>query len=212
MMRLCGRKSISRIEELFVLLAGAALYLQAHWASIPLRFPVHFDMDGTPNGWAERSVKGVYGSLFFGAELCAWLAICGLAAWYGSRRTNLRLSMLEIMVGVEFAMGLLFGATALLPLVTIPIWAVLAFSFCLVVPLVAFALQRSSDPGDPPEKTPDDCWKAGVVYYNPNDPVLFVEKRAGFGYTMNFANPWAWALAGGLAVVIGTTPLVLVGH
>jgi uncharacterized membrane protein len=38
---------------------------------------------------------------------------------------------------------------------------------------------------------------------------LFVERRAGFGYTMNFGNPWSWALFGGLAIVVATLPLVL---
>ena len=195
----------------FVLLAAAAVYLQLHWASIPLRFPIHFDMDGTPNGWAERTIKGVYWPLVFGAELCAWFVICGLAGWYGARRTHMRLTMLEIMLGVEFALSLLFATIALLPLLAIPIWAVAASPLCLMIPVVVVAIKRSSEPSDPPEKTPDECWKGGVLYYNPNDPVVFLEKRAGFGYTMNFANPWAWALLGGLAVVLGTAPLVLTG-
>jgi uncharacterized membrane protein len=168
-------------------------------------------MDGTPNGWAVRTVKGVYGPLVYAAELCAWFVVCGLAAWYGARRTNLRLSMLEIMIGVEFALGLLFATIALLPLLAIPIWVVVAFSFCLVIPCVVLAIKRSSEPSDPPEKTPEECWKGGLLYYNPNDPVVFLEKRSGFGYTMNFANPWSWALLAGLVVVIATTPLLVVG-
>lgn len=28
----------------------------------------------------------------------------------------------------------------------------------------------------------------GLVYYNPEDPAVFVEKRVGFGYTINFGN------------------------
>lgn len=196
----------------FVVLAVAAAYLYMHWSQIPLRFPIHFDLNGTPNGWAVRSVKGVYGPLFFGTELCAWFVICGLAGWFGARRTDLRLSMLEILLAVEFAMSSLFAGIALLPLLAIPVWVFPAFSLCLVIPLVAFAIKRSSEPSDPPEKTPDECWKGGVVYYNPNDPVVFVEKRVGFGYTMNFANPWAWALMGGLVVVIATAPLVVIGN
>ena len=33
------------------------------------------------------------------------------------------------------------------------------------------------------------------------DPALFVEKRFGFGYTVNFGNPWAWVIAGVLLVL-----------
>lgn len=34
----------------------------------------------------------------------------------------------------------------------------------------------------------DYFWKLGSIYYNPNDPALFVEKRFGVGWTLNFAN------------------------
>lgn len=34
----------------------------------------------------------------------------------------------------------------------------------------------------------DSFWKLGSIYYNPNDPSLFVEKRFGVGWTLNFGN------------------------
>lgn len=34
----------------------------------------------------------------------------------------------------------------------------------------------------------DRFWKAGVFYVNPDDPSWLVEKRFGFGYTLNFGN------------------------
>jgi uncharacterized membrane protein len=33
------------------------------------------------------------------------------------------------------------------------------------------------------------------LYYNPENPALFVEARTGFGYTNNFAGPLSWGLA-----------------
>ena len=37
----------------------------------------------------------------------------------------------------------------------------------------------------------DDKWiRGGLIYYNPDDPAIFVEKRVGVGTTMNFANNW----------------------
>ena len=47
--------------------------------------------------------------------------------------------------------------------------------------------------------TPDRCWKAGLFYVNPDDSSLFVPKRFGTGYTVNFAHPWSGVV---LAVVI----------
>lgn len=38
----------------------------------------------------------------------------------------------------------------------------------------------------------DAHWKFGFVYFNPQDPSVFVEKRMGIGWTINFANPVGW--------------------
>lgn len=39
----------------------------------------------------------------------------------------------------------------------------------------------------------DAGWRAGgAIYYNPDDPALFVEKRIGIGSTMNFGHRAAW--------------------
>lgn len=43
-----------------------------------------------------------------------------------------------------------------------------------------------------------------MIYFNPNDAVLFVEKRDGVGYTFNFANRWSWVLLASLAFVIAS--------
>lgn len=41
---------------------------------------------------------------------------------------------------------------------------------------------------------PHSYWKWGIFYFNPDDPALFVPKRHGFGYTLNFANRWSWVV------------------
>jgi len=45
------------------------------------------------------------------------------------------------------------------------------------------------------DATPDRAWKAGgLFYFNPKDPAIWVEKRVGFGYTLNMGNVGAWVL------------------
>ena len=34
-----------------------------------------------------------------------------------------------------------------------------------------------------------NSWKFGVLYYNPLDKRIFLPKRTGLGYTLNFARP-----------------------
>jgi uncharacterized membrane protein len=57
------------------------------------------------------------------------------------------------------------------------------------------AAVAASDAGDNPTavaRDDDRFWKAGLFYCNPDDPAVFLEKRFGIGYTVNFANPKAW--------------------
>jgi uncharacterized membrane protein len=48
----------------------------------------------------------------------------------------------------------------------------------------------------------DRYWYGGIIYNNPDDPALFVEKRYGLGWTLNFGNPQARLILIGLLVVI----------
>ncbi|WP_442602984.1 DUF1648 domain-containing protein [Paenibacillus sp. KN14-4R] len=48
----------------------------------------------------------------------------------------------------------------------------------------------------------DAFWKLGAIYFNPNDPSIFVEKRMGVGWTLNFARPVSWISLLVLIVVI----------
>ena len=47
-------------------------------------------------------------------------------------------------------------------------------------------------------------WKAGIFYSNRDDPALFVRKRFGIGYTLNFGNPWSWAALAVIVVLVAT--------
>ncbi|MDN4495031.1 DUF1648 domain-containing protein [Ureibacillus aquaedulcis] len=48
----------------------------------------------------------------------------------------------------------------------------------------------------------DQYWRGGMFYFNRNDPSIFVEKRFGVGWTINFANP--------LGYIIIFLPLILI--
>lgn len=193
----------------FAILIAAAWYLHLNWGLIPERFPVHWGADGLPNRWAERTVKGVYGPLVFGAELCAWFLVLALAGWHGSRRSRLRGVLLVGMVAVACFMGVLFGGIALSPLLRIPAWVIVFLPMAILIPGTIVLVRKFMEPGEPMEATPNECWKAGVVYYNPEDAALFVQKRLGLGYTLNFANPWSWVLLSGLGLIVASAFFLL---
>ncbi|MBQ3267620.1 MAG: DUF1648 domain-containing protein [Atopobiaceae bacterium] len=47
----------------------------------------------------------------------------------------------------------------------------------------------------------DRFWKLGFVYFNPDDPSVFVPKRFGMGWTINCGRPAAWAAVIGIVVL-----------
>ncbi|MBZ5591656.1 MAG: DUF5808 domain-containing protein [Acidobacteriia bacterium] len=193
----------------FVILAAAARFLYLNWERIPPRFPVHFETGGQPNRWAERTTKGVYGPLLFAAELCALFVAMALAGWFGSRRSRSRTVMLGGMIAIEYLMALLFALIAVQPLLGIPVWMIAVSPIAILIPLLIVMTKKMSEPSEPMDPTPNECWKGGIFYYNPNDAALFVEKREELGYTFNFANRWSWVLLLGLALVIASALFVL---
>jgi len=62
-------------------------------------------------------------------------------------------------------------------------------------------LSHPAQDGEEISRDDDRYWKAGVLYFNPDDPALFVPKRFGVGWTMNCARPQVWVLTGGLIVL-----------
>lgn len=48
----------------------------------------------------------------------------------------------------------------------------------------------------------DDNYWRGLLYVNREDPALFVPKRVGIGWAVNFGNPYSWLVLVGLVVVV----------
>ena len=46
----------------------------------------------------------------------------------------------------------------------------------------------------------DRHWKLGVFYFNREDASIFLPKRFGVGWTMNFARPAVWVIIVGLII------------
>lgn len=222
----------------FAILTATCLYLNARWESLPVRFPVHWGMDGKPNRWATRSFLGVYGATLTAFAICAGLAFLAYATIHWSRQVRatgtaaaheekFRNTQIGILVGTEYFIALLFSWLSLMPLrhsqemgasTAVILLATLAFITVIFIAVIRTGqggvnlvdaatgaktpLPESLPTGD---RTPDRCWKGGIIYYNPDDPAVMVEKRFGIGYTLNFANGRSWLLLAGITLV----PLIL---
>jgi uncharacterized membrane protein len=187
-------------------LGAVALWLRAHWAEIPERFPVHWGLNGQPDGWSTKSFHDVYGPLWFGAGLIALILMLGVASYYGSRQGPMRLGALKILVAASWLIGYVLSVIGLLPVFQ-------PSPLLFLIPIVLFVIgtiwwSMRMSKMDPGESTPDECWHAGL-YYNPADPALCVQKRMGFGFTFNFANRLSWVVLGGFLAGIAGLILLL---
>jgi uncharacterized membrane protein len=226
----------------FALLAATAIWLHLHWGQIPEVFPIHWGANGQPNNWATRSFAGVYGPLLIGAVLCALMGFLayallrwsrlirvGGAADEGERR--FRLLVVSIIVATEYFLALMFMWTGLLPLShrqtgppgLIPM-LVFSLAFAVVTTvlviwvgqggtrLVGSAGAGSRAVAPVGDRTLDQYWKLGLIYINRKDPALFVEKRFGIGFTLNFGHPDAWIFLALLVAVFVTIVLIAPSH
>lgn len=214
----------------FVILLATGVFLHFYWDEIPARFPVHWGIDGQPNGWSSRTPMGVYGPLVLGALIsaCMWLTANTLlrSARIVDRarpvfvlhdfahRVGLFLLVIELFLAVVFSCVGLLPLTGAMP-VLIVTFLMLPTVFVLIVWLNKGRahIERSSEthPQAAGDGTPDECWKFGMLYFNPDDAALWVEKRAGIGYTMNFAHISAWVIMA-LILLVPILGLVVARH
>jgi uncharacterized membrane protein len=184
-----------------LMMPGAlALWLRAHWESIPPRFPIHWSTQGVPNGWSSKSVAGVYGPLLFAALIVLFLAGLSLAILLGSRRGSPVSAALAAITSVAYFVAALSSLVGILPLHYVPMWVVGSVIAAFFVTIVAILIRAARAAGGPGDMTPDDCWRGGQFYYNPQDPALFVQAPMGSSFTFNFDNRASWFF-GGLVVL-----------
>lgn len=162
----------------------AALLLALCWARIPASYPIHWNAAGVPNGWVHRTPAAVFSPLLIAAAVVVVLWLALRYATPGSSRIRW---ILPALAWCSVAIG---SITALLPLRSNA--AALSVALLLVMPAivlmicgiaVAAALRRPQTRAHG-DGTPDSRWVAGIFYYNPQDPTLWVAKRFGIGWTV----------------------------
>ena len=160
---------------------------------MPERFPIHWGVNGKPNGWSNRTIGGVYAPLIFGALLVSWLSLLQYATWHGSRRSAHRGTTVLAVTAAQLVCGLVFPMTALAPLFRLSPGLMAAITIALaltaVIAALSGAMRTAAEPVPEPDTTPGQNWKAGsMLYFNPDDPAFFVPRRQGQGFTPNLAH------------------------
>ncbi len=189
-----------------------------YYPQLPNVVPIHWNVAGEPDGWAEKG----FGSIFFMPVLAAYLQIFWIILKQDIIRARFRvpaekaeevLSLKEISLSASVGMidwsrlfcGVLLGTISLMVLspIVLPSTASALNIFTwvglfLLLAGMAFYLYRmilasreiKSLTGQITFQTADEMqgWTDGLFYYNAKDAAFMVEKPGGVGYTINFAH------------------------
>lgn len=207
----------------FALLAASVSYLCTHWQEIPARLVVHWGAHGQPDRWAARALGSVLLPVLLAAVILLTLTLLlyGIAHWLrpinaggpqSEHESRFRRTASTVLLVMEYWIAVEFSWLALRPLLPASLQrppAVVAMVPGLIAVAATAVLmwlgqggsripspqQPASDQAAPVgDRTEDRFWKLGVFYFNRSDPSVMVERRFGFGYTVNFAHPVAWVI------------------
>ncbi len=170
---------------------------------LPLRVPTHFDGAGRADGWTDRDAMPwlVFG-LPMGIWLLTWLMDLALHGRDGSTRLK-AIANRPVRGLTTLGISGLSAAMLLIPLYGLwVLWVALGFLFlCLGVGIWESVLTiRSQGPGEG-----DEHYVWGLFYVNPRDERIWLPKRIGLGWTLNFGRPAGW-----LMLVLLLSPLLLI--
>ena len=186
----------------FAVLLLAAAYLTMRWDSIPPRWIIHWGPRGDPNGWATKTIVGVYGLLVLPVAL---LAINEAVAAFRLSDDASPSALRARIATVDFGRIMILGISAMTALLAIdlplgPRLPLPALMSLIVVPvLVALAaggVRLAATLRELRERGHGDNIEGhhGFYYANANDRRLWVPKLTGLGWTINFAHPLGWPM------------------
>jgi len=156
----------------------------------------------------------------------------------GARDSRVRRYNAIIMVCAEYLIALTFGGGSLLPLraafsrqpyelPAVPVGWVMFATLGFIVFIVVMLMRAARTAPEPSaggvaaqpatdavvgDSTPDARWIGGMFYFNRQDPALFVEKRFGLGYTLNFGHPISWIVLAAIVLLPLVSALLLPHH
>jgi uncharacterized membrane protein len=214
----------------FILLAVCVGYLWIHGLEPAAHLGSHWSLTRQPNHSGTRTLI-VYLLSMAGILALLSTVLYGVARWVrpvnvsGPKRVRelkFRRTTAAIVLAAEYYITLQAAWIVLAPrhggLLAVGL-VPFGFVFILVVIVVLARLgqggsrvpaaeQESPASAVPTgDRTPDRYWKLGMFYFNRDDSAVFVEKRFGLGYSLNFARPTAWVILA-LALLAPLVPIL----
>ncbi|MBS5451798.1 MAG: DUF1648 domain-containing protein [Coriobacteriia bacterium] len=198
------------------------------WDDIPDRVPMHADLEGNVNDWADKGPGIVLFPVL--TQLFIWGAIV-VSHWLISRsrrpvdprrplssalsyalfaramgwclvETSVVINAMLLAFPLSSAGVITLGQAGIIMMVAlVPVLVPLIVVAIIYGQSGARVLSRMSSEDSEMSCDEDRYWKLGLLYVNRDDESLFVPERFGVGWTVNFGRPAAWALLIGFLVV-----------
>lgn len=195
---------------------------------LPDQIPMHAGWDGTVNSYADKTIGTVMFPAMIAAfmgitlALAHWMilrskrpidpaapATSALAYGEFARAQSIGLLVGGLVLDVTIGVSFFLSSAGIIPLgMAGAITTVGALIFAGIMVFVSVRYGQAGSRAAAEMRTTDGIsrdddafWKLGVFYFNPDDPSFSVPKRFGSGWTINCANPKAWALIAGIILI-----------
>ena len=197
-----------------IIIAGIIIVGIVRYPVLPGQIPMHYDIAGHVDRYAAKSISTILtmpimqiimSLVFFGiyyAIINAKNQSSGGDIDEGLKKDRaFKVIMSKFIFFMGLSIMLLFGMTQLSMLALIGINVIIAAPIVLLVVIFVaivylfvkvgqggIRLGGSKSHMSRAVAEDDDNWILGLIYYNKDDPSVFVEKRFGMGYTINFGS------------------------
>lgn len=203
----------------FIITLIMAILTYINYDKIPGQIPTHFDFKGNATTWKEKSYFSVFWptitQLFMIGMFIFVNGIIGKAKQQISatnpersiaqnRIFRKRWSLYTIIMGSGTVLLFAFVQLTLIyqisPLVMTAVIGIFTLGAILGSVYLSITTGQGGSrvkvtkgvDGQEIDRDDDSYWKLGQFYFNPEDPAVFIEKRFGIGWTMNFARIRGW--------------------
>ncbi|WAA12236.1 DUF1648 domain-containing protein [Fervidibacillus halotolerans] len=215
-----------------IITIATAVWLLIRFEDIPEKIPMQYNLDGEVVNWMEKSVGTILLFPLIQFFLIGLFLFINIVIERSKQQTdpaNPKDSIQKNMIfRKRWSLFTIVSSTALVLIFSIPpisflypidsqILFVITMAITISIVIGALLLAVTTGQGGSRIKSvnggteefmnrdDDRYWKLGQFYFNPEDPAVWVEKRFGVGWTVNFARPIAWIIL----ILIVAVPILI---
>lgn len=208
---------------------GLMIYTFMNYDILPEQIPTHWGPGGEADAFTEKTplsamqlsfVLLMMQLMFLGIHIATKKSGIKLSATSIQSSRNRQLSLRKysswllyiVLLGITMLMSY-FQLMTIHPEIgdgTVKVFIPFGFLLLVLIGTLIFAIKvgrsdkevETTVEAQITDHNDDQYWKGGMFYFNKNDPSIFVEKRFGVGWTVNFANP--------IGYIIVFLPLIII--